>query len=57
MCTEDLVYLFHELGIRTGIELGALIKVAKRVEEVIGRPLPGQVMKAGRRLDLHPCAK
>jgi hydroxymethylglutaryl-CoA lyase len=57
VCTEDLVYLFHELGIRTGIELGALIKVAKRVEEVIGRPLPGQVMKAGRRLDLHPCAK
>jgi len=31
-----------------------LIEVAKRLEEVIGRELPGQVMKAGQRLDLHP---
>jgi len=56
VCTEDLVYLLHETGIETGIDLGALIKVARRVEEVIGRPLPGQVMKAGSRLELHPCA-
>lgn len=54
VCTEDLVYLLHEMGIQTGIDLNALIKVAKRVEEVIGRPLPGQVMKAGKRLDLYP---
>jgi len=54
ICTEDLVYLLQELGIETGIDLDALIRVAKRVEEIIGRPLPGQVMKAGKRLDLHP---
>lgn len=57
VCTEDLVYLLHELGIHTGIELSALIEVAQKIEEVIGRPLPGQVMKAGQRLDLHPCRK
>jgi len=57
VCTEDLVYLLHELGIDTGIDLEALIKVAKKVEETLGRPLPGQVMKAGLRLDLHPCTK
>jgi hydroxymethylglutaryl-CoA lyase len=56
VCTEDLVYLLHEMGIQTGIDLKALINVARRIEEVIGRPLPGQVMKAGGRLDLHPCA-
>jgi hydroxymethylglutaryl-CoA lyase len=56
VCTEDLVYLLHETGIQTGIDLKALIDVARKVEEVIGRPLPGQVMKAGQRLDLHPCA-
>jgi hydroxymethylglutaryl-CoA lyase len=55
VCTEDLVYLLQELGIETGIDLKALISVAKRAEEVIGRTLPGQVMKAGARLDLHPC--
>lgn len=50
ICTEDLVYLLEETGFDTGIDLAALIAVARRVEEVIGRPLPGQVMKAGPRL-------
>jgi hydroxymethylglutaryl-CoA lyase len=54
VCTEDMVYLFQELGIETGIELQQLITVARRVEEVIGRQLPGQVMKAGRRLEPRP---
>ena len=50
ICTEDLVYLLEESGFDTGIDLEALIAVARRVEAVIGRPLPGQVMKAGPRL-------
>ena len=50
VCTEDLVYLLEESGFDTGIDLGALIEVARHVETVIGRPLPGQVMKAGPRL-------
>jgi len=50
VCTEDLVYLLEESGFATGVDLDALIAVARRVEQVIGRPLPGQVMKAGPRL-------
>ena len=50
VCTEDLVYLLEESGYDTGVDLAALIGVAKRVEALIGRPLPGQVMKAGPRL-------
>ena len=50
ICTEDLVYLLEESGFDTGVDLEALIAVAQRVEEIIGRPLPGQVMKAGPRL-------
>lgn len=50
ICTEDLVYLLEESGFDTGIDLEALIAVARRVEEIIGRTLPGQVMKAGPRL-------
>ena len=53
ICTEDLVYLLHEMGIETGIDLRKLMGVAREVEAVVGRDLPGQVMKAGRRLDLH----
>jgi len=50
VCTEDLVYLLEESGFDTGVDLDALIAVAHRVEEVMGRTLPGQVMKAGPRL-------
>ena len=53
ICTEDLVYLLEESGFDTGIDLGALIEVARHVETVIGRTLPGQVMKAGPRLTRH----
>ncbi|HDZ91637.1 MAG: hydroxymethylglutaryl-CoA lyase [Deltaproteobacteria bacterium] len=54
VCTEDLVYMMEELGLETGIDLVELIRVAKKVEETVGRELPGQVMKSGRRLDLYP---
>ena len=52
--TEDMVYLFHEMGVETGIDLEALLKVAQRAEEIIGRTLPGQVMKSGPRLKKYP---
>jgi hydroxymethylglutaryl-CoA lyase len=51
--TEDLVYLLHECGYKTGINLDKLISVSCSVEEIIGRILPGQVMKSGPRLKLH----
>jgi hydroxymethylglutaryl-CoA lyase len=54
ICTEDLLYLLHECGLETGIDLEQVIEVARTVEGVIGRTLPGQVMKAGPRLRLHP---
>ena len=53
ICTEDLVYMLHEMGIETGIDLDKLCGAARRAEQVIGRSLPGQVMKAGPRLRLH----
>jgi hydroxymethylglutaryl-CoA lyase len=53
ICTEDLVYMLHEMGIETGIDLDKLCAAARHVEEVIGRTLPGQVMKAGPRLRRH----
>lgn len=53
ICTEDLVYLLDELGIDSGIALPSLIEAAHDIQEVVGRPLPGQVMKSGPRLALH----
>lgn len=47
IATEDLVYLLEGEGIETGVDLDALIEVAAWLEEVLGRPLPGQVYRAG----------
>ena len=49
VCTEDLVFMFHEMGIETGIDLEALIECARLAEDIVGHPLPGSVMK-GRSL-------
>ena len=50
VCTEDLVYLLEESGYPTAIDLGRLVEAAAHMERLIGRELPGQVMKAGPRL-------
>jgi hydroxymethylglutaryl-CoA lyase/(R)-citramalyl-CoA lyase len=47
IATEDLVYLLHGEGVQTGIDLEALIEVAKWLEVRLGRELEGQVYKAG----------
>jgi isopropylmalate/homocitrate/citramalate synthase len=47
IATEDLVYLLHGEGVETGIDLGALIDVAKWLESHLGRELEGHVYKAG----------
>jgi hydroxymethylglutaryl-CoA lyase len=47
VCTEDLVYMCHEMGIATGIDLGRLIECAEMAEQIVGRALPGKVMRAG----------
>ena len=52
IATEDFVYLCEESGFPTGIDLGRLIEAARTAERILGRELPGQVMKAGPRLAL-----
>lgn len=47
VCTEDLVHCLHAMGYETGIDLDRLSDTARQVEAIIGRTLPGQVMKAG----------
>ena len=54
ICTEDLLYLLDEMGIETGIDLRRMMDLACDVQAVLGRELPGQLMKAGLRLDVHP---
>jgi hydroxymethylglutaryl-CoA lyase len=48
VCSEDLVHCLHAMGVDTGIDLDRLIETSRRVQEIIGRMLPGQIVKAGK---------
>jgi hydroxymethylglutaryl-CoA lyase len=52
VATEDLVHMLEDLGVDTGISLDRLIAAAHLAEEIVGRRLPGQVMRAGPRTQL-----
>jgi hydroxymethylglutaryl-CoA lyase len=47
LCTEDLVHLLHEMGIATGLSLPRLMDCARSLESMLGREVPGQLIKAG----------
>jgi len=54
VCSEDLVHCLHAMGIATGIDLDRLVAVSRRVEQIIGRALPGQIIKAGPSTRRYP---
>src|SRR5688572_4814826 len=45
--TEDLVYMLHRSGFETGASLEKLIDASKWLQERLGRPVPGMLVKAG----------
>ena len=47
IATEDLLYLLDRSGVETGVSLTALIETARWLQEQLGRPIPGMLMKAG----------
>jgi hydroxymethylglutaryl-CoA lyase len=44
--TEDLVHLFEEMGIRTGVEMNRLLECVKIAERLADKPLPGHILRA-----------
>jgi len=47
VCTEDLVHMFEQMGVATGVNLPALLDISTTLPELIGHETPGQVVKAG----------
>jgi hydroxymethylglutaryl-CoA lyase len=47
VCTEDLVFMCHEMGIETGTDLDRLLECARLAEDIVGHPLPGSVKFGG----------
>lgn len=56
LATEDLVHLCDDLGIETGIDLDALLRVSARVAELVGHAVPSRLAAAGPRSRLAPPA-
>jgi hydroxymethylglutaryl-CoA lyase len=57
VCTEELVHMLELDGYDTGVDLAALLDASALLPALIGHDVPSQLLKAGRRLDLHapPC--
>jgi hydroxymethylglutaryl-CoA lyase len=53
VCSEEVVHALQLMGYDTGVDLERLIAASKRLPGLIGHETPSQIVKAGRRLDLH----
>jgi hydroxymethylglutaryl-CoA lyase len=54
VCSEEIVHALELMGYDTDVDLACLIELSKRLPALIGHDTPSQIVKAGRRLDLHP---
>jgi hydroxymethylglutaryl-CoA lyase len=54
LASEELVHMVEDMGIDTGVDLDALITVAREAERIVGRELPSQVLRAGPRTRRTP---
>ena len=47
VCTEDVVHMFEQMGVATGVDLQSLMTQSLRLPVLVGHDTPGQVVKAG----------
>jgi hydroxymethylglutaryl-CoA lyase len=47
IATEDLVHMVEDMDIDTGVDLEALLDAARLAERLLGRDLPGKILRAG----------
>src|SRR4029450_12679232 len=54
VCSEDLVHCLAAMGVETGIDLDRLIAVSRRVQDIVGRAVPGPIRKGGEAAGRYP---
>jgi hydroxymethylglutaryl-CoA lyase len=57
LATEDLVYMLHGMGIKTGIDLPALVEAGALTQKLLGKELPGRYLRAELAARAKACAK
>ena len=56
IATEDLVSMFHEMGVETGLDLDAVIDAARAAQAILGRKLTSHSIIAGPVMWTSPTA-
>ena len=54
VCSEEIVHALQCMGYDTGVNLDLLIGASQSLPALIGHDVPSQIVKAGKRLDIHP---
>ena len=54
VCSEEIVHALELMGYDTGVNLASLIDASMQLPILLGHEVSSQIIKAGRRLDLHP---
>lgn len=53
ICTEDMVHMLESGGFDTGVDLDALLAAARDLPRIVGHDVPGSLIRAGKRTQLH----
>ncbi len=53
VATEDVVNLFEEMGVSTGVIFEESAKPRDKVQDFLGRPLPSYILRVGTRAELY----
>lgn len=51
--TEDLAHVLDLMGVKTGVDVDAVLLVARWLQRTLGHPLESAVLRAGKSDDLH----
>ena len=46
LASEDLVFMLHGMGVRTGVDLAKLVEAGELAQQLIGRKLSGKYLQA-----------
>ena len=52
VATEDVLHLCEEMGIRTGVDLDAMLEVSRKLTAMVEHPTDSYVLKAGKSSEL-----
>lgn len=53
ICTEDMVHMLESSGFDTGVDLDRLLSIARELPQIVGHEVPGTLIRAGKRTELH----